>query len=1027
MTTKTLTGTYSSGFLLQSGYSALTLTATGSVGGFGLLTNEATSVSIDGHIAATDPGSYGLDAEAHVSLTTAANSSISGAVGLAGQSNGQTGGVSGVGVYLAAYGAINNAGEVFGGGGATGGPGYAGGSHGPAVGGGAGGDGAAALDIKSGQVTNSGGVFEGGQGGRGGNTGNIVGSAGFGGNGGDGGAGVLLGGSGSIVNNGGDLYGGFGGAGGSGRYAGNAGRGGAAVVLDAGGYVYTHGGLILGGFGLAAASGANGGAGGEGVLLKAGGTVTAYGAIRGGAGGAGGNYALGGNGGAGVLSMEGAIVTVLSGAAIVGGAGGKTAKGDVGGDGGAGILLESVGTVSNYGAITGGNGGSGGTGVYGESDTGGVGVDLGPGATLNNDGTITGGQGATAALGGHGVNMLDGGRVGALGTIVGSVGVYVDSGGPAEVDNYGVIQGLSGVSVDFNSTADTLRLLVGSSLIGTAEGAGGTLQLGGGFAGPASDTITGMGGLAQLSGSATGDVSNFASYVVFGGDALTLTGSNAIGVGGSLTIDDGGTLSAQGGVANSGLINLESTGDATDLNILAAGATLSGGGVVSLGGAAVEIVGASATATLTNAGDTLSGVGAIGDGKLTLVNETAGVIEAVGAGKLVVNTRGETMTNAGLIEATTGGTLEIGDTTIDQLHLGDGQISAAGGRIYLEADHIVGGSVGSTGAGLVEFNLSGGELDGTFSAITVGGAVRVVNGVSLSLAGGIDITGKLEVEATTQATDLIIAAGVSLTGGQIDLSNSADNTIVGAAATDTLTNVSDHIVGAGLLGDGALTLVNDKAGAIYGNQTVALTINTGAKAITNAGLIEADGKGGVVVDSAVTNTGKLEAIIGTLTLKGAVTGAGLGYVDGGTLYAASTFTEAVDFLGTTGVLELARSAADTGKITGLSKTGTNSLDLLDIAFGTKTKAIYSGTTTSGTLSVTDGTHTAKITLEGNYTASTFKVSSDGHGGTKVVDPTAPPHAFIAAMAGFGARGGTATSMAEPWRNPAASLALPHAA
>jgi hypothetical protein len=36
--------------------------------------------------------------------------------------------------------------------------------------------------------------------------------------------------------------------------------------------------------------------------------------------------------------------------------------------------------------------------------------------------------------------------------------------------------------------------------------------------------------------------------------------------------------------------------------------------------------------------------------------------------------------------------------------------------------------------------------------------------------------------------------------------------------------------------------------------------------------------------------------------------------------------------------------------------------------------------------VTDGTHTANIALLGNYLASTFVTSSDGHGGTAIVDP-----------------------------------------
>ena len=43
---------------------------------------------------------------------------------------------------------------------------------------------------------------------------------------------------------------------------------------------------------------------------------------------------------------------------------------------------------------------------------------------------------------------------------------------------------------------------------------------------------------------------------------------------------------------------------------------------------------------------------------------------------------------------------------------------------------------------------------------------------------------------------------------------------------------------------------------------------------------------------------------------------------------------------------------------------------------------------SGTLHVTDGAHSANVALIGNYMASVFVPSSDGHGGTSVVDPPA---------------------------------------
>jgi hypothetical protein len=125
-----------------------------------------------------------------------------------------------------------------------------------------------------------------------------------------------------------------------------------------------------------------------------------------------------------------------------------------------------------------------------------------------------------------------------------------------------------------------------------------------------------------------------------------------------------------------------------------------------------------------------------------------------------------------------------------------------------------------------------------------------------------------------------------------------------------------------------------------------------------------------------------------LTVGGAVTGTGVVTIGGGVADLASTFAQNVTFTSSTGVLELAHSQTYKGQVTGLSTTGTSWLDLLDIAFGGSTTATFSGTTTSGTLTVTDGTHTTKITLDGNYLGHTFTVSSDGHGGALVKDPTA---------------------------------------
>jgi hypothetical protein len=53
------------------------------------------------------------------------------------------------------------------------------------------------------------------------------------------------------------------------------------------------------------------------------------------------------------------------------------------------------------------------------------------------------------------------------------------------------------------------------------------------------------------------------------------------------------------------------------------------------------------------------------------------------------------------------------------------------------------------------------------------------------------------------------------------------------------------------------------------------------------------------------------------------------------------------------------------------------------------KASFSGSRSGGILSVSDGAKTDKISLTGNYTYARWNLSSDGSGGTMVVDPPVP--------------------------------------
>jgi len=138
---------------------------------------------------------------------------------------------------------------------------------------------------------------------------------------------------------------------------------------------------------------------------------------------------------------------------------------------------------------------------------------------------------------------------------------------------------------------------------------------------------------------------------------------------------------------------------------------------------------------------------------------------------------------------------------------------------------------------------------------------------------------------------------------------------------------------------------------------------TASGATVGSGGFELVESGGI--DSAVTiSGGTFEVASGGLTGSGAVSFASSG---GGTL-------------------QLDASVSFGGLVAGFGAP--DHLDLRDIAFGSGTHVSFAeaGNNQSGTLTVTDGVHSANIMLLGQYTAGQFTSASDGHGGTLIGDP-----------------------------------------
>jgi hypothetical protein len=420
------------------------------------------------------------------------------------------------------------------------------------------------------------------------------------------------------------------------------------------------------------------------------------------------------------------------------------------------------------------------------------------------------------------------------------------------------------------------------------------------------------------------------------------------------------------------------------------------GGQGGLGGAGVYLAG---KGRLSNAGTIQGGRG--GAGGYGYVYEGVGGYGGAG----VVAEGAATISNLGSILGGAGGLAHGGAGVLAALNLpGDGVDLAAGGRV-------------TNGGGADHTALIRG-YDGVYAAagaaatVTNFGTIDGTSGISVVFHAAVD---RLIVEAGSSLIGTAQGGGgtVELAGGTGTLSGLGTTAILSGAASGRLNGFATYDIGGGanwtLIGPSRLDK-NEKLIVLAGGTAAA----TGS--MTNAGLIEALGSGARLTLAAVANTGTLLAATGgELIAGGAVTGTGVGQVNGGTLDVVKAFHENVAFTGSTGVLELGDSTAYNGQVSGFSKTGQTSFDLADIGFTNIHQASFSGTTSGGVLTVSDGTHTAHIHLVGDYTSLFWVTESDGHGGVSVRDTTAPPPASATALSqqmaamGGGASAATAGS------------------
>ncbi len=762
--------------------------------------------------------------------------------------------------------------------------------------------------------------------------------------------------------------------------------------------------------------------------------------------------------------------------------------------GGVGVNLGALGDVNNFGAIA----GSADQGVvlYGSgivtngavTDTGASIRGVSQGVGIADFGTVTnyGGISASgAASTNDGVELNSGGTVtngrpgDATAFIQGDTGVYL--GGTGSVANFGAIVGSGAYGVKLHAAGNVTNGAAtdtAAAISGYSEGvwlqqsgdvtnfgaiaASGVNQFDAGVELASTGTVTNgatgdltakiqgvvgvsLGGLGSLAnfGAITGSANQ--GVVLYGGGNVTngavsdtgasITGDfQGVGLAQVGTVRNFGAIAGTGATASNTGAELNEGGSlfngaATDLKATISGYTgvlLGGSGKVTNFGA-IDGLGASfgefGVALMAGGGVYNGGYGGIA--RTALIEGDSGVVIKSATGFIVNGgtilgpgdfgaalyaggyLRNGSLTDSGaVIEGYTGAALVGGSAT------NFGVISSAadyGIAVALESGaSLTNGAAGHAGA-LVE-GWVGADVEAGASTVTNFGTIVGQGGTAVEFASSTDV---LVVEAGSR-----FIGNVSGAGDTLDL----------ASGTGTLSGLKDGAVTV----SGSMAATTFDAFDIIEVAAGAKFTDTGAASLQTSDSLIASG---TLTLAAVTNGGTLSAAGGALTVTGAVTGIGHVDISSGIADFGAAFTENVFFTATTGELKLGSSKTYTGKISGFSKTGTTSLDLLDIAFTGTTTAHYSGTTTSGVLTVTEGANTAKITLEGNYLASTFTLSAAPGGGTLVVDPprtAMPGHAinpapqgFIAAMAGFIALGGGSVGVGgEAWRTPPPTLVAP---
>ena len=504
----------------------------------------------------------------------------------------------------------------------------------------------------------------------------------------------------------------------------------------------------------------------------------------------------------------------------------------------------------------------------------------GASVTLTGTGTVT--------LGNNSSNLI----YGAVATDVLTNATTIQGSGDIGFARMGLInQG----TIDANqATTLYIQTSAGTTNSGTLEAtAGGNLNLDG-------DTYTNSGTILATGANSVvtlqnptingGTLQTLLGGVISASGNPTLNGVTNTGTG-SYQLPNAQQTTLMGTITNRGAIQLNATNSNTVL--WSSGAvTLTGGGTVTLSDDVSNILApAVAGSSLTNVNNTISGSGDIGNGSMAFTNDAAGIVNATSShnNALTIAPGAAAVTNLGLMEASSGGTLQLEGAIANTNGTTNGTIEAlSGGTVLLNGATVSGGTVTTAGTGVILAENSS-ELNGSTNAVTNAGNLQVPNSQALYMTGTLNNNGTLSLNATNSNTELLVNSATAILkgSGTVTFSDNDSNYIFAATGGNQLT-IQQPISGpGGNIGNGNLIIVNqstiDATASTLGS---VLTIDPDGTLTNTGGTLEATGGGTLTLDGGtITNTGG-NIIAGsgsTVNLAGSVD------IVGGKLSGAGTF------------------------------------------------------------------------------------------------------------------------------------------